>query len=156
MVDVLHTPTPKFDFANPSQDIIALAYDLADTMLDKDGLGLAAPQIGVSVRMFVMRANPIIAVVNPEIIDQSEDHIYLEEGCLSYPGLILKVKRPKWIKARFARPNGEIVTEKFIGISARIFQHELDHLDGVVFLNKATAYHRMQGLKNQKQVIMEK
>lgn len=149
--DILHTPTPEFDFSNPLVDPVQLAIDLTETMINSKGVGLAAPQIGISARAFVMSANPVIAVFNPIIVDQSKETVLLEEGCLSYPELLVKVKRPRTIKVRFTRPNGEIVTEKYTGITARIFLHELDHLDGIVFTKRASYFHRIQAMNKVRQ-----
>ena len=68
--------------------------------------------------------------------------ISLEEGCLSFPGLIVKVKRPQHIRVRFQTPNGDTITKQFTGMSARVFQHEIDHLNGVLYFNRANRYHR--------------
>lgn len=106
-------------------------------MLAHEGVGLAAPQIGLSYRVFVIKANPILCCYNPRIVDKSSDEVTLEEGCLSIPGLILKIKRPRDIKCRFTYPNGETNTHTFTGATARIFQHELDHLDGILFTERA-------------------
>jgi peptide deformylase len=149
--DILHTKTEKFDFSNPSTDPIQLAIDLTETMIENGGIGLAAPQVGIPVRAFVMASNPVIAVFNPILVDSGEEEILLEEGCLSYPGLLLKVKRPKIIKVRFTRPNGEVVTEKYTGMTARIFLHELDHLDGIVFTKKSSYFHKLQAMNKVRQ-----
>ena len=120
-------------------------------MYDNNGIGLAANQVGVGYRIFAMRGTPENFVCfNPRIVQPSEEQVVLEEGCLSYPGLIVKVKRPQHIRCRFQTPNGETLTKTFTGMSARVFQHELDHLDGVIFYNKANKFHRDQALKRWK------
>jgi peptide deformylase len=129
---------PKFDFLNPPTDPIQLARDLAETMIAKNGIGLAANQVGLPHRVFVMKSNPILACFNPLIIDFSEEQNLLEEGCLTYPNFFIKVKRSSIIKVRYTEPNGNIETKKFIGMTARIFQHELDHLNGVIFTQKCS------------------
>jgi peptide deformylase len=75
------------------------------------------------------------------IVDASDETIYLEEGCLSFPNLYVKIKRPRSIKVRYTEPNGNVVTQKFDGMTARVFQHELDHLNGVVHLSRAHPIH---------------
>ena len=130
---ILHTTLPEFDFSNPPVDPVQLAKDLAKTMIHNNGLGLAANQIGMSYRAFAMATNPVIVCFNPRIVDMSEEKLELEEGCLSYPGLLLKIVRPRRIKVRYQYPNGEVVTQVFHDMTARIFQHELDHLNGVTF-----------------------
>ena len=147
---LLYEEMEKFDFANPPTDPIKLATDLADTMLANNGLGLAANQIGLPYRAFAMKSEQIIVCFNPLIVDTSSENILLEEGCLSFPGLFIKVKRPKSIKVRYTQPNGEIVNKMFGGITARIFQHELAHLNGFTMLNEATRFHIEQARKDKK------
>jgi len=120
-------------------------------MYDWNGLGLAANQVGVPYRVFAMRGSPENFVCfNPRIVQPSAENIILEEGCLSFPGLLVKVKRPKHIRVRFQTPNGDTRTETFIGMTARIFQHELDHLDGRLYFNRANKYHKEIAMKKWK------
>jgi peptide deformylase len=148
----LHTVTPKFDFQNPPTDPVKLADTLARAVIEHNGLGLAANQLGLPYRAFVIKSNPVIAVFNPIIVDASTEKVYLEEGCLSYPGLAIKVKRPKKIKVRYTQPNGEVVTKVFEGLTARIFQHEMDHLDGISHIDRASLFHREQAVKTVKKM----
>lgn len=128
--DTLHEKTEKFDFINPPTDPSQLARDLAETMILKDGMGLSANQIGLKYRAFVMTGNPIIACFNPVIVDESKETITLDEGCLSFPGLVVKIKRPRRIKVRYTQPDGKVITRKFDDLTARIFQHEYMHMEG--------------------------
>jgi peptide deformylase len=73
--------------------------------------------------------------------------VSLEEGCLTFPGLTVKIKRPQHIRVRFTKPNNETITRQFTGMTARIFQHELDHLDGIIFYNRANRFHRDRALE---------
>lgn len=148
---ILTTPAQPFDFSSPSVDPIQLAKDLAETMIHHQGLGLAAPQVGLPFRVFALNGNPIHVCFNPRIVDASSEEIYLEEGCLTFPGLVMKIKRPRHIKVRFTMPNGETVTEKYTGMTARCFLHEMDHLDGVLYQTKATLYHREKAMKKWRQ-----
>lgn len=150
--EILHTKLEKFDFGNPPIDPVDLSKNLAETMLKNNGIGLAANQCGLPYRVFVIKANPIIACFNPIIVDKSEETIYLEEGCLSYPGLFVKIKRPKKIKVRYTEPNGNVVTKVFDGLTSRVFQHELDHLDGIAHISRATAFHKEQAFKKLKKL----
>jgi peptide deformylase len=137
-----------FDFINPPFDPISFANDLVRFMYDANGLGVAANQIGVPYRAFAMRGSPQNFVVfNPRIVWSSDDEILLDEGCLSYPGLTVRVKRPASIRARFNTPNGDVETRQFNGISARVFQHEMEHLDGRRFYDAASRYHRDSALR---------
>lgn len=135
---ILRQKTPKFDFSNPPYHPDELAHRLTQTMIARGGVGLAAPQIGLPYRAFALKSNPILVCFNPIVVDASTEQIEMEEGCLTFPGLVLKIKRPKIIKVRFTLPNGETRTEKFIGMTARIFQHENDHLDGILFTSKVS------------------
>lgn len=145
---ILTTPCKEFDFNNPPFDPIEFAVELVKFMYDNNGLGLAANQVGVPYRIFAMRGQPENFVCfNPRIVMPSVEEIMLDEGCLTYPGMAVKVKRPRHVRVRFTMANGETRTETFTGMTARVFQHELDHLDGIVFYNKANRYHREQALK---------
>ena len=150
---ILKTELEKFDFQNPPTDPIQLAHDLAETMIDKGGIGISANQIGLPYRAFAMMAEQIIVCFNPILLSVSEEEIYLEEGCLSYPNLFVKVKRPQSVRVRYTEPNGNVVTEKFNGMTARVFQHELDHLNGVVYTKRANKIHFEQAKKNAKKGI---
>lgn len=148
---ILREVMPKFEFGGDI-DPIQLYTDLAETMRENDGLGLAANQIGVRARAFVMRAENIIGVFNPRVVDMSSEMVYLEEGCLSYPNLWVKVKRPKLIKVRYTNPDGNTETRTFDGMSARVFLHELDHLDGITHTSRANRIHLEQAKKFAKKL----
>ena len=148
---ILKQPCDVFDFTNPPMDPIELAQNLVKTMYDNNGIGLAANQVGIPYRVFAMRGSPENFVCfNPKVVQESEMQVTLEEGCLTYPGLLVKIKRPQHVRVRFTMPTGEVVTKQFTGMTARIFQHELDHLDGVVFYSRANLYHREKALKKWK------
>lgn len=138
--DFLLTPLEPFDFNNPPVDPIQLAIDLAETMLFHNGLGLAANQCGLPYRLCVVRSDPIIAMFNPKLVDWSEDFDVLDEGCLSFPNLLVKVRRPKRIRVRYTRPNGETVTERYAGMTARIMCHEISHLNGKLFTDDLSPF----------------
>jgi len=150
---ILKTELDKFDFQNPPTDPIQLAHDLAETMLAKGGIGISANQIGLPYRVFAMMAEKIIVCFNPILLSASDEQIVLEEGCLSYPNLFVKIKRPQEIRVRYTEPNGNIITEKFSGMTARVFQHELDHLNGIVYTKRANLIHLEQAKKNAKKGI---
>lgn len=141
----------EFDFQSPPFDPLEFAQELVKFMYEKNGLGLAANQVGVPYRIFAMRGAPENFVCfNPKIVGYSTDKVVLEEGCLSYPGLIVKVKRPSSIRVRFDTPNGDTMTKQFIGMSARVFQHEYDHINGALFYDRANKYHRDQAFRRWK------
>lgn len=140
-----------FDFDNPPFDPIEFSKELVKYMYEKNGLGLAANQVGVPYRIFAMRGMPENFVCfNPKIVAISEKSVVLEEGCLSYPGLYVKVKRPEFVRVRFKTPNGEILTKQFVGMTARCFQHEYDHLDGIRFYDRANKFHKDQAMRKWK------
>jgi peptide deformylase len=146
---MLRTVLDPFDFSNPSIDPVELANNLIETMVANKGLGLSANQCGLPYRVFVMWSNPTKICFNPRIVDQTTEEIYLDEGCLSFPNLFIKIKRPKIIKVRYQDAFGEMQNEKFIGMTARCFLHELDHMDGIVYTSRASQVH-LQRAKNQK------
>ena len=149
---ILKEAIDAFDFNNPIVDPVELAHDLAQTMIEKEGLGLAANQIGIKARAFAMMGEQIVVCFNPRIVDFSDEQVYLEEGCLSFPNLYVKIKRPKKIKVRYTEPNGNVVTNVYDGITARVFQHELDHLNGIVHTQRSNRYHLEQARKQAKKV----
>jgi peptide deformylase len=144
---ILREEMPAFDFHNPIMDPLQLYTDLAETMRENEGMGLSANQIGVRTRAFVIRAEEIIGILNPRVVDESSETVTLEEGCLSYPNLFVKIKRPKSIKVRFTTPDGQTTTKTFTGMTARVFLHELDHLDGIAHTSRANRYHLEQAKK---------
>lgn len=147
---ILKEKLNNFDFDNPPVDPSELAVNLAETMIANKGIGLAANQVGLPYRVFAVVGNPVMVCFNPKIVDTSSDEVLLEEGCLTFPGLFMKIKRPSMIRARYTMANGETVTNKFIGMTARVFQHELDHLDGILYTSRANLFHREQGYRQLK------
>ena len=105
-------------------------------MEEKNGLGLSAPQVGIPFSMFVMRGP--IACFNPTIVTVSNELIELEEGCLSYEKLVLKINRARHIRVRYQDVKGNTQTNTYANLSARVFQHEYDHLNGIVFTEKVS------------------
>lgn len=148
--ELLTTACQEFDFENPPFDPIEFAKELVVFMHEKNGLGLAANQVGVPFRIFAIKAAPNIVCYNPRIVMPSTETVVLEEGCLSHPNLFVKIKRPKHVRVRFQTPNGETETLQYTGMTARIFQHELEHLDGGVFYKGANQLHRQQAMNKKK------
>jgi peptide deformylase len=144
-----------FDFDNPQEDPIKLTEELLDAMVKYEGMGLSACQIGVDLKVFVMRFNgDAIACFNPRINHYSEETTYMREGCLSYPGLFFPVTRAKGINATYSGKEGDEMSASFIDISAKVFQHEYDHMLGKVYLEYASAYMIRNARK--KQVLWER
>lgn len=118
---------------------------LRDKMIEHKGVGLSACQLGIMTRVFVI-GNPtepasIIGVFNPLIVDYDQETVVYEEGCISYPGLFIKIKRPRGIRVRYRGWNGEADTVRYEGYTARVFQHEYDHLNGITYQTRANRYH---------------
>jgi peptide deformylase len=138
---ILRTPTVLFDFINPPLDPQQLAEDMIAVMSEHKGIGLAANQVGLPYRMFVLLGSPY-AIFNPKVVWQSEDYTLEPESCLSFPGLVVKVKRPKEIRVRYQNINGGTETQKFQNMTAKCIMHEIEHLDGKLFYNSANRVHR--------------
>lgn len=151
---ILRQKLEPFDFDNPPVDPKDLFEQMKEAMMKNNGLGLSACQVGLPYRMFVLgdpsNEDSIFPVFNPLIVDTSEDVILLEEGCLSFPMLYLKIKRYESVRVRFADVNGEIETQKLSGLTARVFQHEFDHMEGVLFIERANLYHLENGRNKRK------
>ena len=149
---ILKTATDSFDFDNPIVEPKEFAENLAETMMENKGLGLSAPQCGFNTSVFVVgdprEKESIIGVFNPKIVSYSEEKVLMYEGCLSFPGLLIKIKRPESVRVRFQDINGEILTRQFTGVSGRAVQHEFDHLQGILFQRKANRVH-LESAKNK-------
>lgn len=135
---ILRQKMPKFDFKNPPINPVDLAANLAETMFANKGQGLAANQCGLPYNLFVMANDPLFVCFNAIIVDQSTETVIMKEGCLTFPALVLKIRRPVAVKVRFATPDGEVSTHSFTGMTARCFQHEYDHVNGVLYIDKVT------------------
>ena len=147
---ILKQPLELFDFSDPPINPLDLVTDLAETMLHNNGIGLSANQCGLPHRVFIMYSDELIPCFNPRIVDMSTETVVMEEGCLTYPDLFVKIKRARRIKVRYTEPNGQTVTRVFEGMTARVFQHEMDHLDGVNYQQWANKLHLEQARKKKK------
>jgi len=145
---ILTLPCKLFEFSNPPFDPFDFSRELVKFMYDNNGIGVSANQVGVPYRIFAMRAAPENFVCfNPKIVQRSKQEVVLEETSLSYPGLIVKIKRPQHVRVRFTTPNGDTRTETFTGISARVFQQMTNNLEGILYFNFASRYHRDIAMK---------
>lgn len=130
-------PVERFD-----EGLAALAADMLETMYDAPGRGLAAPQVGISLRLFVMDvawkegAPEPRVFVNPELIGASDEVATREEGCLSIPGRVSRVTRPARVTLRWRELDGSVSAGAFDGFAATCVQHEMDHLDGVLCIDR--------------------
>ena len=133
-----------------------LTENLVETMRDYKGIGLSASQCGVMERVFVMysdvKERKIIACYNPQILEYSEDIVEMDEGCLTYPGLWLKIKRPEGIKVQFEDETGTKQEYQLFGLESRIFQHEMDHMEGTDFTRRVSKLRLDMGVRRQKKM----
>ncbi len=145
--NILLHPDPRLKkqaapVADLSDDLRALADDMLETMYDAPGVGLAAPQVGILQRLVVLdcvkgeneRPRPLI-MFNPEIVSSSDEMNVYEEGCLSIPEQFADVTRPAEVEVRWIDQNGKEMQETFDGLWATCAQHEIDHLDGKLFID---------------------
>lgn len=146
---VLRNPTEKFDFDNPQTDPKELQDGLVETMEKYGGLGLSANQVGIDLSVFVMRTQDegIVAFFNPEITQISKETEMMKEGCLSFPDIYIMLKRPKVVVMDYQTVEGEQRSIKLEGLGARCVQHEIDHLNGVIFLQRASQLKIERALK---------
>ena len=123
------------------------------------GIGLAAPQVGIDTMALVIGMGNLETegtedydqvFFNPVITSTEGNETYMIEGCLSFPGLFVKIKRPDTIQLQWETEEGTECDQQFDGITARILQHEIDHLNGITFLNRANRFHLEQARKQQK------
>jgi peptide deformylase len=134
--------------------LVQLADEMLETMYAEPGIGLAAPQIGVQRRFFVydVGENPQ-AIINPEIVESSGEWVY-DEGCLSVPGLFWEIVRPKEVHIVGYDLDGNEVSIEADEVLARLFQHELDHLDGVLLLDRLDADVRKAAMKTVREMFL--
>ena len=130
---------------------------LIDSMKHYQCIGLSANQVGIMERVFVMysdvKKGEIISCFNPKIITQSDTEIVIEEGCLSYPGLWLKVKRPDGIEVEYEDKTGEVQSKAMFGLECRIFLHEYDHMEGTDFTKKVSKIKLDRAKKRQSKML---
>ena len=153
------TAKPVAEF---NRDLAALADDMLETMYDAPGIGLAAPQLGILQRMLVMdcvkdemAASQPMVLINPKVIEASEDTNVYDEGCLSIPEQYAEVTRPAAVKVEWMDLDGKTVQQDFDGLWATCVQHEIDHLNGKLFidylkpLKRQMITRKMQKLKRE-------
>ena len=149
---LLRKKMDNFDFSNPPFDPVKLTHIMAQSCIKHNGLGLSAPQIGLPFRCSIITGTQMICMFNPRIVSYGEEEMTMEEGCLSFPNLFLKIKRPLVIRVRFTLPNGATETRQFDGLTSRVVQHEIDHLDGILFTSRANPVHLKQGYTRKKKL----
>ncbi|UOY93688.1 peptide deformylase [Ectobacillus sp. JY-23] len=143
---VLETPCDRvLDF---DKKLVKLLQDMYDTMVAADGVGLAAPQVGISKQIAIVEAddNGRIDLINPVILEARGEQVG-PEGCLSFPDLYGDVPRAEYVKVRAQNKRGKIFVLEARGFLARAIQHEIDHLNGVLFTSKVTKYYESEELE---------
>ena len=150
----------KLEDCNSELNREEIKNNLIDTMKAYEGIGLSANQIGVLERVFVMydastldsSDKKVIACFNPKVISESVNTVMIEEGCLSYPGLWIKVTRPESIGVEYEDENGKVIRDNLNGLQCRIFQHEYDHMEGSDFTKKVSKLKLDMAIKKQKKM----
>jgi peptide deformylase len=151
---ILREVMPEFDFTNPPVNPNQFASTLVETCKLHHGIGLSANQCGFRYRVFVMGAeNNYVAFFNPSIVLKSKKEVHMVEGCLSYPFLALRITRPEEIAVTYQDFNGEWQQTTLTGISARCFQHELDHMNGIVYTDKVKPLALQSGLQKRNKIL---
>jgi len=138
-------PVDRFD-----EQLVQEVERMGRLMIDSIGVGLAATQVGVLHRLLVYRVHPqspVAALVNPEIEWAGKEEETLEEGCLSLPGVHVQVERPVYVRVRARNEHGEPIVVEAAGLEARVIQHEMDHLDGVLVLDRISRSERKEAMR---------
>jgi len=141
----------KFNFENPQVDPEKLQEQLVENMLHHEGYGLSANQIGIPVQAFSMMLDEKAMVVfNPEILEWSEETTYIREGCLSFPGLYVAVERARAVAMKFQAYDGEEQGGSLQDMSAKIFQHEMEHMEGKLFIDNVSGFKLKSAMKKRR------
>jgi len=150
---ILKQVLPEFDFANSPVKPNEFASSLVETCKANHGIGLSANQCGFPYRVFVMgTVDDYVAFFNPKITSTTGE-VHMVEGCLSFPFLGLRITRPEVIEVEYQDFNGEKKTAKFSGISARCFQHELDHMNGIVYTERVKPLALQMGMQKRNKLM---
>jgi len=139
--EVMNKPPAPYDFETEGESAPGVSTVLFERMKQLGGVGLSANQVGLDLRVFVMGLGETkIAVFNPEIIEYNTKEELFNEGCLSYPGIMLSIKRPTTIKVRYQDETGQYIENEFNGLTARVFQHEFDHMNGTDYTHRVSKF----------------
>jgi peptide deformylase len=151
---ILSQVMPEWDFKNPPMDATELASALVETCRLHRGYGLSANQCGLPYRVFVMGYDKeYVAFFNPSIVLASKKETHMAEGCLSFPFLGLYITRPEEIAVTYQDYTGEWKQATLTGISARCFQHELDHMNGIVYTKKVKPMALQSGMQKRNKIM---
>jgi peptide deformylase len=161
MLEIKKFPDPilkerlqDFNFEDPVMDPVELEREMLATMFANNGIGLAANQVGINARVFVMgsKENFLMAKAyfNPKVLANTDTLQELEEGCLSFSNVFVKIKRPDAIKVEYQNSKGETETSEFSGWDCRVFLHEFDHLEGITFQDRTSQLKWALAIKKSK------
>lgn len=140
--EILEKEASKVGGVDEVRDLIG---EMKEVLEEADGVGLAAPQIGVSKQVFVVKdGHDYYAFMNPEIVERSEETITTKEGCLSFPELWIDVERPRKVKVEALTEDGDRMLLEAEGTGAVVFQHEIDHLFGNLFIDKLSGFEKLR------------
>jgi peptide deformylase len=157
---VLNTEPSLYVFNEEDNEAELFANLLFNRMIELGGVGLSANQVGVDAKVFVMGVDDIrINVFNPTILEYSKEETSFNEGCLSFPGITIDVKRPAWVEVQYQNIKGGTIIERFDGLTGRIFQHEYDHMMGKTFKDQVSPMKwamAIKKFKNKKEKIVKK
>ncbi len=167
LLEVLQFPDPRLKnlsvpVAQIDEDLRTLADEMLEVMYDEPGIGLAAPQVGNAIRLVVMDTcwseegndrSPTV-IVNPKIVSRDGEVIW-DEGCLSVPDFTADVERAEHVVVEYQNLEGEEVTEDVTGLRAVCFQHEIDHLDGILFIDRISRLKRGMSVKRRRKQLRQ-
>lgn len=162
-MDVLAHPNPalkqRAEEVDPTSDtsLRSLAISMAKAMYEAPGIGLAATQVGVLKRVVVYdldeEGEGLVVLCNPHIVSHGEETVVDEEGCLSFPGIAVPVERSETVVCEAQSLDGKTVTFDASGLHARLLQHEIDHLDGVLIIDRATPDERRAAMRRYREAL---
>lgn len=153
---ILRTKTEPFNFDGSNDNLLELIPQMIEAMRTNGGIGLAAPQVGLPLRVFVMEIeNKEFVCINPVILGKSIDTEVVEEGCLSFPGIKLAITRPKSVIVEYQDPTGKTISTELEGLESRCFQHESDHLNGITFEQKVSKLILNMAKRRQRKIRKE-
>ena len=155
---ILHKEPLLWVFDPPQADPKIMYEIMLENMVYHKGLGLSANQIGMPVKVFAMRiddSDMAIVCFNPEILEESDEMVIMEEGCLSYPLLYLKKKRPEKLSVKYQNADGDTIDAHFEGLAARVFHHEMDHMEGKTFLDGVSKI-KLQSARQKQKILKRK
>ena len=149
--EFLEKQVAPFNF--DTMDADKISKEMIEMMLKYKGVGLASNQVGIDAQIFVMGEENPITVINPMVTEVGTEKIEMEEGCLSFPGLYMKVKRPSVVSVQYLDTKQKECIIKLEGFHARVFLHEFDHLQGITFDQRVSKLRLEMAKKKQEKIL---